>query len=88
MSKYVDKIIRSIKDNPVGWSVMPSRYTYIYNRMWQNGGIQRDGIALEADAGGIRIFIEKIEVPTTWMDRIRVRFAITRWYRAQFTVEV
>lgn len=84
----MDKIIWSIKDNPKEWSVMPSRYRYIYNRMWQNGGIQRDDIAIDSDANGIRIFIEKIEVPTTWMDRIRVRWAITRWFRTQFTVEV
>lgn len=78
MSKYIDDIIWSIEQEPKDWRPLGSEAM-----SWATGGAMNDG--LRNDRMGIiaarhRIVIKDVAIPSTFMDRVRLRRAIRQWY--------
>lgn len=84
MSKYIDDIIDAIKAHPETFKPLPCPMGYRRNG---TGGLLNEGIQ---DSGEKMLLfrdqpitINGAHIPTTWIDRMRVRAVIRWWYRTQ-----
>ncbi len=81
MSKYVDKLISMLDENPEQWCPLGDR------KIVRNGSGSLLNRGVSYGLGQIQIdrqlgvSINRMEVPTTWLDMLRLRIAIRRWYK-------
>ena len=74
MSKFIEEIIKDLKDNPETW------------RDVKGGCIEKDEILISCFGNTrvlsvISVFINGQDIPTSYIDRWRLEVAVNNWYK-------
>ena len=83
MSKYVDELIRMMADKPEQWCPLGRRHG-IPSGQWRgilpNGGVAYGIGQIQIDRQ-LGVSINGVEMPTTCLDMMRLRWAMRKWYK-------